>query len=228
MTSDDMVMVPRALLFDLRCYGDINTVEGVLYGRSHRDRLREADEILAGAAPVPPSPPRDDDDVRDRVADCRVENADSGHWRSCSGCYETEDGHPTGPYPFSESFGCYLGSGCSECGGIGAIWDTTDYADMAAHMVKSDPPRDEVDDTDDLLNVLCEDFGCEPGSNRIHWLREQLSNLTSVHVALKEARSMLRACRIDDPDGEGADIKESWDRGLARIDAALSKLEGRS
>jgi hypothetical protein len=46
--------------------------------------------------------------------------------------------------------------------------------------------------------------------------------------ALREARSMLRACGIEDPEGEGADIQASWDRGLARIDAALSKLEGQS
>lgn len=55
-----------------------------------------------------------------------------GFWRSCSGCHELNEGHATGPY--SAVLKCHLGGGCSECGGIGAIWDTTDYADMADHM----------------------------------------------------------------------------------------------
>lgn len=44
-----------------------------------------------------------------------------GFWRSCSGCHELNEGHPTGPY--SEVFRCNLGSGCRECGGIGATWE---------------------------------------------------------------------------------------------------------
>lgn len=63
-----------------------------------------------------------------------LENQD-GHWRSCSGCHELNEGHDTGLY--SAVLKCHLGSGCSECGGIGAIWDTTDYADMAAHALAS-------------------------------------------------------------------------------------------
>lgn len=55
----------------------------------------------------------------------------SGFWRSCSGCLETEDGHPVGRYPYSNVFKCQLGNGCSECGGIGAVWDNIDYESMA-------------------------------------------------------------------------------------------------
>jgi len=55
----------------------------------------------------------------------------SGFWRECSGCYDTEDGHPTQQYDYSKIFGCALGNGCSECGGIGAVWDNTDYEAMA-------------------------------------------------------------------------------------------------
>jgi hypothetical protein len=54
-----------------------------------------------------------------------------GIWSTCTGCYESEDGHPVGRYPHSDVLGCALGGGCSECGGIGAVWDTTDYAAMA-------------------------------------------------------------------------------------------------
>jgi hypothetical protein len=53
-----------------------------------------------------------------------------GFWRSCSGCHETEDGHPVGDYPYSDILKCDLGGGCSECGGIGAVWDDTDYEAM--------------------------------------------------------------------------------------------------
>lgn len=52
-----------------------------------------------------------------------------GFWRSCSGCHELNEGRDTGPY--SAVFQCHLGNGCSECGGIGAIWDSTDYQAMA-------------------------------------------------------------------------------------------------
>lgn len=54
-----------------------------------------------------------------------------GQWRTCTGCHESMDGHPVGEYPHSKVLGCTLGGGCSECGGIGAVWDTTDYAAMA-------------------------------------------------------------------------------------------------
>ncbi len=62
-----------------------------------------------------------------------------GSWRSCSGCHELNEGHPTGPY--SPVFRCALGNGCDECGGIGAIWDTTDYGAMAAAW---DEPIDQA------------------------------------------------------------------------------------
>ena len=35
-----------------------------------------------------------------------------GFWRSCSGCHESNEGHPTGPH--SATFNCHLGSGCHE------------------------------------------------------------------------------------------------------------------
>jgi hypothetical protein len=59
-----------------------------------------------------------------------------GFWASCTGCFETNEGHaPRGSY-FSKVFNCHLGNGCRECGGIGAIWDTTDYDAMADAMGK--------------------------------------------------------------------------------------------
>lgn len=57
-----------------------------------------------------------------------------GFWKPCSGCYETEDGHPVGSYSYSAIFDCTLGGGCSECGGLGAVWDNTDYEAFAEEM----------------------------------------------------------------------------------------------
>ncbi|KQQ78113.1 hypothetical protein ASF70_02510 [Rhizobium sp. Leaf321] len=53
---------------------------------------------------------------------------DAGAWRACSGCHELIEGHPTGPW--SETLKSYMGGGCRECGGIGAIWDNTDYSQV--------------------------------------------------------------------------------------------------
>lgn len=58
-----------------------------------------------------------------------------GFWRSCSGCHELNEGVPTGPY--SDTLKCHLGGGCGECGGIGAVWDTTDYQAMADAMASA-------------------------------------------------------------------------------------------
>lgn len=59
----------------------------------------------------------------------------AGQWRTCTGCHEGNEGMPTGPY--GSIMQCYLGNGCDECGGIGAIWDTTDYQQMADEMEES-------------------------------------------------------------------------------------------
>lgn len=72
----------------------------------------------------------------------------NGFWHSCSGCYETEDGHPVGQYPFSETMNCTLGAGCSECGGLGAVWDNNDYTPacescLDAGRIEYDPEAGE-------------------------------------------------------------------------------------
>lgn len=69
---------------------------------------------------------------------------DGGFWRSCSGCHETSDGYPIGQAIQSAALKCDLGGGCRECGGIGAIWDDTDYADMAAFMQKYDRDYESI------------------------------------------------------------------------------------
>lgn len=44
-------------------------------------------------------------------------------WRPCTGCHETNEGASTGFYPRSKLFGCEIGSGCRECGGLGVVWE---------------------------------------------------------------------------------------------------------
>lgn len=80
---------------------------------------RDEDAVIAGLA--------------DRIAYV-IEFNGCGFWRTCTGCYESEDGYPNGHYPTSKVLGCTLGAGCSECGGIGATFDSIDYEDMARDM----------------------------------------------------------------------------------------------
>jgi len=69
-------------------------------------------------------------------------DAGAGFWRPCTGCYDTEDGHPTQRYQSSVHLGCDLGNGCSECGGLGAVWNDfslypPDEADPASPAAES-------------------------------------------------------------------------------------------
>jgi hypothetical protein len=76
--------------------------------------------------------------VAEQVSEC-AEGGGVGFWRSCTGCLETVEGYTPDSYPFVPAFKCHLGGGCSECGGIGAIWDIADYAAMADEMLRDDP-----------------------------------------------------------------------------------------
>lgn len=95
---------------------------------------QEVERIVAAlpaAAPVGVSAPWPNmDDVRD------ASDGGRGFWRDCSGCHDLNEGHPTGP--FSRVLNCHLGFGCSKCGGLGAIWDTTNYAEMGDWLAKND------------------------------------------------------------------------------------------
>lgn len=74
----------------------------------------------------------------------RKDEPEDGHWQPCSGCHETEDGYDVGHYPFSEVFQSKVGAGCGECGGLGVIWDSTDYAEMADWMIREARTYDAV------------------------------------------------------------------------------------
>ena len=49
-----------------------------------------------------------------------VTTENGGWWYPCSGCHESSEGVPTGEY--SKAMQCHRGSGCRECGGLGAVW----------------------------------------------------------------------------------------------------------
>jgi hypothetical protein len=85
-----------------------------------------------------------------------------GFWKPCCGCHELIDGYQTGPiHPVLK---CYVGVGCGECGGIGAVWDTTDYADMGAYISSL---SDELSDYDaGLLN--------DWGGGNVSWWQDYL------------------------------------------------------
>jgi hypothetical protein len=112
--------------------------EAKAYGQGHRAARHAAVELLLEYFKndaEPSDAPGDERALPVELMGVREEMASgSGFWQSCSGCHDTEDGHPTGPYTYSQVFGCALGSGCSECGGIGAVWDNTDYEAMASDL----------------------------------------------------------------------------------------------
>jgi hypothetical protein len=69
-----------------------------------------------------------------RIAEI-IEEGD-GFWLPCSGCQESSDGYVSvKDYPYSPTFRCQPGSGCGECGGIGVIWNDTDYSDYGRDAV---------------------------------------------------------------------------------------------
>ena len=83
-------------------------------------RFFETDAITEAPAPPASEQHHAGDFNLFGIAEQRAEKA--GWWDACSGCHETECGQPVGAYAYSRALGCSLGSGCSECGGLGAVW----------------------------------------------------------------------------------------------------------
>ncbi|AZV00370.1 hypothetical protein pthi1_p05 [Paracoccus phage vB_PthS_Pthi1] len=105
--------------------GDIVSVE---IGRSTWQGQAKEAPVLAALTPAPQDPWPTKGNVQE------VAESGDGFWRPCSGCHESNEGYPTGPY--HPVLKCHVGLGCSECGGIGAIWDTTDYGAMGDWLAK--------------------------------------------------------------------------------------------
>lgn len=67
---------------------------------------------------------RADPDFAKSIAEvCKEEglNGAACGWRSCTGCHEITEGVPQGVY--SPTFKTHVGIGCSECGGLGVVWE---------------------------------------------------------------------------------------------------------
>ena len=63
--------------------------------------------------------------------------------------------------------------------------------------------RDD-DDYIDQLNVLCEDFGCDAGTNRLTWLHERLTEIEHLQETIKELREALEY--LSDPSRYDATV----------------------
>ncbi|RYE55152.1 MAG: hypothetical protein EOP20_10795 [Hyphomicrobiales bacterium] len=91
----------------------------------------------------------------------------TGSWLTCTGCHETEDGYDVGHYPTSRLFQCKVGGGCSECGGLGVIWDSTDWSDFAQWSTERDRHVAAVKIMRRrlawLLTTVQHDLPCHPG-----------------------------------------------------------------
>lgn len=118
--------------FDGKAYG-WSRLPFELYEGVYDEGKRAKEASLVAASVQPTASTRISEAVElQGVADVLAE--EEGVWRSCAGCHELSEGHDTGPY--SDVLKCHLGSGCSECGGIGAIWDQIDYVAMADKMAR--------------------------------------------------------------------------------------------
>jgi len=102
--------------------------------------------IRSALVATPPAEP----DFAASIAETITEECAAGAacgWRSCTGCHETNEGAETGHYPYSKMFGCHVGSGCSECGGLGVVWEhwsEDSLNEMAADVSAPTPPAERV------------------------------------------------------------------------------------
>lgn len=122
------------------------------------------------------------DSVREQVEEAALSGRD-GVWLTCSGCADSAEGVlDSRAYPFVEAFGCQLGAGCHECGGIGAVWDTTNWDDFGQSMLSAEasPPaeiRPEAGErvTDEMVQAALASSPQFPGQRLVGSVREMMS-----------------------------------------------------
>lgn len=122
-----------------------------------------------------------------------------GFWRACSGCQEGVDGYVSEKdYPFNKVFRCQPGGGCSECGGLGVIWDNIDYDQMAREMFADEPAQPQP---------------------------SQQAGTEGVQEAFEELSGLLEVLR--DPELKPEEIVEEYERGpyISAIKLALAALK---
>lgn len=75
-----------------------------------------------------------------RVVQLREDEPEAGFWIACSGCQESDEGYLSERlWPHSKVFDVQPGSGCTECGGLGVLWDDTDYEAFGRFIAGEDP-----------------------------------------------------------------------------------------
>jgi hypothetical protein len=166
---------------------------------------------------------RQEPDLKPSVHEAMSEGL--GCWRSCSGCHETVVGQEVGNNPYSETFKCYLGMGCNECGGIGAVWDATDYAHMgdtmAAEMSELDAAKQRISELTverDNLNALCT---IARKSMAAAFKRADESYQAGFLACQKEAAAMVLRAKYQHP----TPIEAELNRLVDKIAQAISELK---
>jgi hypothetical protein len=114
-----------------------------------------------------------------------------GIWRTCTGCHESNEGYPTGP--FSDTLKCHLGGGCFECGGIGAVWDTTDYEDMGNFIALSAQVQDLAGDQS---TVEADGKLLEISKRLIKWDTDFPVNGWNGYAGLKELDKIIADAKV--------------------------------
>ncbi|MGU2419442.1 AAA family ATPase [Burkholderia cenocepacia] len=135
-------------------------------------------------------------------------------------------------YPYSAILKCDLGAGCSECGGIGAVWDNTDYTAMGGAFERAGllngcdapTPADERaawDDTRHSLAVAMCGFASRAGNR-------DLDAAISVIDAITEAGSplsWLRTARAYSANETGAEGVRAWETDDGRVISDAQKQQ---
>lgn len=140
----------------------------------------------------------DRDYTRQRIKEW-IDEGD-GFWRACSGCQEGEDGYVSeNDYPFDPMFRCQPGGGCSECGGIGVLWDDgRGYDDIAADEEPAAlaQPRAAMGDGEGLIRKALESM-----------MRATTDDATPIirRLARVQTREALRALALQSPPAAKVD-----------------------
>ncbi|KWI69646.1 hypothetical protein [Burkholderia ubonensis] len=211
LDSDEGVRAPEGRILRTFDYCDSRNIDDLIDRAIVPVLATSANETGAAEAPAIPI-------EFSSVAETLAEG--SGFWRSCSGCHETNEGYETGHYPYSKVLKCHLGGGCSECGGIGAVWDDTDYEAMGRAFEQSlaateragtapAAPADEraAFEYDDVVSI-CDAHGiCLP-----------VECIETV-VEIVKLSGLLAARAAASPAAEAVAIPVEWDQ-----DAAIEAL----
>lgn len=131
----------------------------------------------------------------------------AGYWHSCTGCYESIDGHSV--TPIDPVFRCAPGSGCRECGGIGVVWDNTDYSNVAdgSGLCQDCPP----------VGYTTEDTRCTPcPRRRTSALGESKMPSENEIKAAAKAMIVLAQSRRE----QGREMPSRWEEASAALEAA--------